>query len=58
MTTNACGKTFRITLNKEVVVELMPKYVSKRSKEIRKWPINWCISPMIIQKITPFVNYN
>ncbi len=28
------------------------------SKEIRQWPMNWCISPMMINKITPTVHYN
>ena len=27
-------------------------------KGIRRWPINWCTSPMMIQKITPYVDKN
>ena len=31
---------------------------SKESKGIRQWPINLCTSPMIIHKITPFIDLN
>ena len=26
------------------------------SKGIRQWPINWCTSPIMIQKIIPYVD--
>ena len=36
-------------------IKLIPLYMQAG---IRQWPINRCTSPMIIQKITPSVDYN
>ena len=32
--------------------------LTRGSKGIRRWPINWCTSPMVIHEITPSEDYN
>ena len=34
------------------------KIVTQGSKGIRQWSINCCVFPMMIQKLTPSVDYN
>ena len=36
----------------------LPVIIETPAKSIRQWPINWCISPMIIHKNTHSVDYN
>ena len=31
---------------------------NKGSKGIRQWPTRWCTSPMLVHKITPYLDYN
>ena len=41
------------------MLDIQERWVdSEGSKGIRQWPINLCTFAMIIQKLTPFVDYN
>ena len=59
-----CAKKLILCQNKLKKINAMGIYEDKAyvyiqgSKGIRLWFINWCISPMMIYKITPSVDYN